>query len=147
MLGFLKERLGDLQAGAQRYKDKETAEAIVAIMTGVAYADGELEDAEKKKMAAAFKTHPILSQFDMSILTKKFDELASQCDFDADIGMDACLKELKDVGSSGAMDKRITILRLGVASAKADGEIEDEERKFLARCADTLGVQLSEVGL
>ena len=147
MLKFFKDRINDLQAGASRYKDKETAEAIVAIMTGVAYADGELEKEEKAKMAGAFRINPILSQFDFSTLTKKFDELSAQCEFDADMGLDACLKELKDVGSNATMEKRVTIMRLGVASAKADGEIEDKERQFLARCGEVLGVQLSEVGL
>ena len=147
MLQFFKDRMSDLQASASRYKDKETAEAIVAIMTGVAYADGELEREEKAKMAGAFRINPILSQFDFSVLTKKFDELSNQCEFDADVGLDACIKELKDVGSNATMEKRITIMRLGVASAKADGEIEDKERQFLARCGEVLGVQLSDVGL
>ncbi len=147
MFQFFKDRMSDLQAGVSRYKDKEAAEAIVAIMTGVAYADGELEKEEKAKMAGAFRINPILSQFDFSILTKKFDELSNQCEFDADIGLDACIKELRDVGNNATMEKRITIMRLGVASAKADGEIEDTERQFLARCAAELGVELSEVGL
>lgn len=147
MLQYFKDRMSNLQAGAARFKDKETAEAIVAIMTGVAYADGELEQEEKAKMAKAFTINPILAQFDFSVLKVKFDELAGQCEFDADLGLDACVKELKDVGSNAPMEKRVTIMRLGVASAKADGEIEPAEHTFLARCAQTLGVQLSEVGL
>ncbi len=147
MFGLLKDKLGDLTATAGRFRDKETAEAIVAIMTGTAFADGELEEAEKKKMVAAFRTHPILSQYDAAILTRKHEELASQFGLDTDLGLDACLKELRDVGSKAPAEKRQTILRLGVASAKADGEIEPAERAFLSRCADALGVSLADVGL
>lgn len=147
MFGFVKDRLSDLQATAARFKDKETAEAIVAIMTGVAHADGELEDAERKKMMQAFSGHPILSQYEISVLTKKFSELCGQFSLDTDLGLDACIKELQDVGSRATQEKRITILRLGIATAKADGEIEPAERAFLARCCSTLGVQASEVGL
>lgn len=147
VLSFFRQRAEDLKAAAQRFNDKETAEAVVAIMAGVAFADGELEETERKKMAAAFGTHPLLSQFDMSMLTTKFNELSAQFSLDVDIGHDACIKELKDVGSRAGMDKRVTILRLGVVSAKADGEIEPQERAFLVRCAQTLGVELAEVGL
>lgn len=147
MLGFLKEKLADLQGAAERFRDKETAEAVVAIMTGVAYADGELEDSEKAKMSQAFRTHPLMSQFDTGQLMAKFSELSGQFALDVAIGQDACLKELKDVGTRAPMEKRVVILRLGVAAAKADGEIEPAERDFLRRCAETLNVQLAEVGL
>lgn len=146
MLNFFKERAADLQAAASKFRDKETAEAVVAIMTGVAYADGELEDAEKQKMAKAFTIHPLMKQFETSLLTAKFTELSTQCDFDSAIGQEACLKELRDTARA-PMEKRITIMQMGVAAAKADGEIEAAERDFLAKCANTLGVQLSEVGL
>ena len=148
MLGFIKAKFGDLEAAAAKFRDKETAEAVVAIMCGTSYADGELEDAEKKKLIGAFKVNPVLKQYDTSMLLGKFNELAEQCDFDRDVGQDACLKELADVAGRGASEeKRLAILRMGVASAKADGEVEEAERAFLARAAQTLGLQLSQAGL
>ncbi len=148
MFGFLKSKFADLEATAQKFNDKETAEAIVAIMTGCAYSDGHFEEAEKQKFIAAMKVNPILKRFQTSELMTKFNELAQQCDFDPEVGGEACLKELADVARRGATEeKRIAILRMGVASAKSDGEIEPAERAFLIKAADALGIQFSQVGL
>lgn len=147
MLAFLKEKLGDLQAEASKFRDKETAEAIVAIMTGCAYADGDLEAPEKAKLTKAFTVNPILKQFSTNLLVSKFNELSVQCEFDSDVGLDACLKEIEDVGARATDEKRIAIIRMGIASAKADGEIEPAERAFLDRCLRVLNVSASEVGL
>jgi tellurite resistance protein TerB len=148
LLNFFKSKLSDLEAAASRFNDRETAEGIVAVMTGTAYADGELEESEKKKLVGGFKINPILKQYDQSILFAKHRELAEQLEFDVDSGFDACLKELRDVVSRGASEeKRIAIMRMGVATAKADGEIEPAERTFLLKCASVLGVAADQVGL
>lgn len=148
MLNFFKAKLDDLSAAASKFRDRETAEAIVAVMTGTAYADGELEASEKQKLASAFRIHPVLKQYDTSILTNKFADLSTQFDLDVDVGFDACISELRDMTRQGASEeKRIAVLRMGVAAAKADGEIEDAERAFLVRCANTLGLSPSQVGL
>jgi tellurite resistance protein TerB len=143
MLNFFKSKLADIQAEVSKFNDRETAEALVAIQCGTAYADGELEQAEKTKLMA-----PILKQFDQSMLLAKFRELADQCEFDTEIGQDACVKELEDVRRKGASEeKRIAILRMGVMAAKADGEIEQAEVAFLRRAAGALGLSPSQVGL
>ena len=148
MLNFFKSKLADIQAEVSKFNDRETAEALVAIQCGTAYADGELEQAEKTKLMASFKVSPILKQFDQSMLLAKFRELADQCEFDTEIGQDACVKELEDVRRKGASEeKRIAILRMGVMAAKADGEIEQAEVAFLRRAAGALGLSPSQVGL
>jgi tellurite resistance protein TerB len=147
MFNFLKAKAFDLAAAANKFKDKETAEAIVAVMTGTAYADGTLEPEEREKIKAAIKVNPVLKQFDASMLTTKFFALSEQCEFDPDFGKDMCLKELKDVGQHAPEEKRIAILRMGVAAARADGEIEDDEVVFLRRACSALGIAPSQVGL
>lgn len=145
--GWIKGSVDDLKAQAQKFADKETAEAIVAIMTGVAYADGEFEPQEKEKFKAALGMNPLLKQFEVGTLLAKHNELVATYEFDIDMGHDAALKELRDVGSRAPHEKRLLILRLGVAAARADGEIEPQEIEFLRRCAEALGLSLSEVGL
>ncbi len=75
-------------------------------------------------------------------------ELAEQLEFDIGIGVDACLKELTDVVKRGADEsKRIAILKMGVASARANGDIGEAEREFLTKAAQELGLQLSQAGI
>ena len=150
MLNFLKGKLDDTVAsfntGVAKFKTRETAEAIVAIMTGVSFADGAFEPEERKKMVQAFTKHQILSQFDFSVLKRKHDELVDVFDLDIDEGLVACLRELQDVVKA-PQEQREAILRAGVMLAKADGEFEEEEKAFLRRCAKTLGLDSAEYGL
>jgi tellurite resistance protein TerB len=148
MLSFLKAKWNEGLAEYTKFNDRETAEAIVAIMCGTAYADGEMEMKEKNKFKDALSVNPILKQFDTSVLISKWDALSRQCEFDTDVGADACVKELTDVSKRGANEeKRIAILRMGVAAAKSDGEIEPTERAFLSRAATALGIATDQVGL
>jgi tellurite resistance protein len=146
MMEWLKARKADLEGMAGRYRDKEAAEAIVAIMCGVAYADEGASSAEKGKFAAATKVNPILKQYDASMLLKKWADLAEQCEFDIPTGLDACLKELADICHI-PIEKRITVLKLGIAAARSDGETSPLERDYLCRCADVLDVPAAEIGL
>ena len=56
MFGSLKALWGDAQAGYAKFKDRETAEGVVAIMVGTSNADGEFEPAEKAKFIAGRKS-------------------------------------------------------------------------------------------
>lgn len=147
MLGLLKSWRDDAVAAASRFRDKEAAEAVVAIMVGTANADGEFEREEKEKFIKALDVNPVLAQFDKSILLAKAKSLQEQFDFDTDIGLEACLKELREGARGADEEKRLAILRMGVAAAKADGEMEPAERAFLGRAATALGLAPSQAGL
>lgn len=148
MFAALRNKLADLSADYARFNDRETAEAIVAVMTGAAYADGQSEDAEKAKLIRAFQVSPVLKQFDQGVLLAKHRQLAEQFEFDTDMGLDACLKELADVAKARKPEEqRIAILRMGIASANADGEMEPAEVAFLKRAAGALEIAPGQVGL
>lgn len=147
MFGFLKGLAGDAQAQFAKFRDKETAEGVVAIMVGTANADGNFEPEEKAKFIKAMDVNPVLKQFDRSMLIGKANELQNQFDFDTDAGLDACLKELREAARGADEEKRIAIARMGVAAAKADGEIEPQERAFLANACNVLGISPTQVGL
>ena len=90
----------------------------------------------------------MLKQFDTSVLLAKYRELAEQYEFDTGIGEAAALKELRDLAGQGAAeDKRLAVLRMGMAAAMADGEIEETEAAFLRKAASALGLHASQVGL
>lgn len=147
MFSFLKDMRDKATAEASKWRDKETAEAMVAVMCAVAHADGALEAQEKAKFASMITTHPILKQFDRGVLVAKWNDLCQLYELDADIGHDAALKELTDVSKNSPEQKRIAIIRLGVAAAKADGDFEAEERLILVRCCQALAVSPADIGL
>lgn len=147
MLNFLKEKMNDVQKAASRMVNRETAEAIVAVMTGVAYADGTFEPKEREKMVNAFRVHPVLAMFETRTLMEKFQELELCFTLDAALGHDACLKEIRDTAKRASEEQRLMILRIGLMVAKADGELEQEELAFLLRAAEVLGVPRDAIGV
>lgn len=129
---------------ATKFKDKQTAEALIAVMTGTAHVDADgLEDKERAKMKDSFDLHPILKQFDRAVLLKKFGELCNAFQLDKEEGIEACLSELRDVAQAD-LDKRKAVMRMGRAMAAADGEVDDAERAFLILCCRALRLDPAE---
>lgn len=147
MIGnFFKSKAEELAKEYAKFNSRETAEAMVAVMLGVASADGEIEKSELEKIKLSFTVHPILKMFDQTVLMRKFTELGVQFQMSVDIGQQACLDELEDVVRKDIpYDQRVAILRLGVMTAKADGEVEPAEREFLQVAADVLGVRFADL--
>lgn len=147
MLNFLKDLVSNNVPAWAKFNDREAAEGVVAIMIGTSNADGEFEPAERAKFAKALQVNPILQQFDSSVLVAKAKQLQDQFDFDVEVGIGACLKELAEAAKGAPEEKRIGIGRMGVAAAKADGELEEAEVVFLRRACDALAISPSQIGL
>lgn len=139
--------IADVTAAYGRFKSKEVAEGVVAIMVGTSNADGDFEPAEKAKFLKAMDVNPVLKQFDKSVLLAKARELQDLFDFDTDTGIDACMKELREAAKGAEEEQRIAIARMGVAAAKADGDLEDAEVAFLRKAVSALDLSPSQVGL
>jgi tellurite resistance protein len=137
---------GDATAIASRYQDRQTAEALVAVLIGAAMADGEKEAGEIEKIRAAFTKHPVLKQYDSSFLNKKLTDLLDGFSLDTAEGLSGCLKELRDIADKPS-DQREAVMRMGAMIAKADGEVEGSERDFLRDCAATLYLDPAKFGL
>lgn len=148
MLGSIfKSFSDDVTAGFARFRDKEAAEGVVAIMIGTAHADMEYETAEHDKLKKAFTVNPVLRQFDSAVLIRKANELREQFEFDHESGVAACIKELKEAARGANTEKRIAIARMGKAAAMADGDLEDGEIAFLRLACNALEVSPSEIGV
>jgi tellurite resistance protein len=143
MMDWLRSRFGDLSSGIDRWRDTQTAEAIVAIMCGATYADGQADPEERQKFAQACRINPVLKQYEAPVLLRKWEDLAVQCEFDHVTGLDACEKELRDI-SGKKLEQREMVLKLGMVAARAKGGAEPspEEMAWLTRCARTLGVEM-----
>lgn len=144
--GFFKQSAADAAAAIDRYNDKESAEAMVAILLGTSYADGDLEPAEKTKIVDNFKKNPLLKKYDYNVLQTKYNFLMGAFDLDVIEGEEACLKELREVAKS-PIEKKQAIMRAGAMAAKADGDFEESEKVFLGKCCDALGLTRSDFGL
>lgn len=152
MLNWLKNTIGGgadaLAAEYARYNSREDAEAIVAVMTGVALVEGGMDQSERAKLLGSFAIHPVLKLHSPKALYDKVQVICAAWDMDLILGKEAVFAEVRDVlRKSPDRDRFLGILRMGVASARADGEISDAEKRFLGEVASLAGVTLAEVGL
>jgi len=135
-------------AAAAASRDEGMAQAMVAVMCGCAYADGQAESAEKAKFAAAIRLNPVMKNFDQSLLLNAWKELSDLAEFDLDTGLDACLGKIRKACEGADRDRRMLVVRMGMAVAVADEDgLEDAEVRFMQRVCAEAGIVPSEVGL
>lgn len=138
MLGaFLKRAADGLQGQMAKIKNKDFAEAVMYGCAYIACADGEVEPAEKAKMARYIERSDLLAAFDRSWLIQVFNKAVEEFEFDPKMGADAALKEIGQVSDP---EQKNLVMRVCVAIAGSDGQIEPQEVEALRQIARTLGL-------
>ncbi len=139
--GFLKGGVAALQGAAARFQGKEFMEGVVGAALMVAHADGDLEPAEKSKIFKVMTNLDALKAFDAADIKKVFDKGVAQYDIDIEIGNQWSMKQIRE-GVAGDSDgeKANTMIAIAMAVAKADGELEDAEKKVIAQIREELGL-------
>ena len=144
MFGLFKGLKGaakDISERSIKASNKDLMEAAVGAVALIAYADGELEDAEVKTTKALLGTTKILEPFGAEI-DKEFDRLCTRLEAGYRMGRLEVLREIEDV--KGNKEEAETVLVLAIEIAYADGELEPEEEKELNKIAEILGLRLSD---
>lgn len=141
MLGLFNKAKAGLAEAVAKVKNKEFMEAAMAGCALIAAADGEIETTEKAKLAKFIERSPELAVFDRTLLIGTFNRFADQLDFDFFMGKDACMKEIRQIPGD---EQKVLCLRLLVAIAGSDGEIEPAERKVIGEVAGALGLSVGE---
>lgn len=141
MFGWIKSKLHEVEAELQKFNNTEFLDAIMAGSVIIAAADGEIESAEKAKMLKFVQTNQLLKVFNTSDVAAAFNKYADQYEFDSGIGYDEAIKAVRKVND--AEQKRL-LVRVCVAIAKADGEVEAAEVTAVKKICTELGLDAQE---
>lgn len=125
-------------------RDMDLLEGVMAAAAMVAAADGEVEQQERAKIGRFLETHELMRHFDRSKAITLFARYVQELTFDLDMGGDTCLSQIREV--KGA-EKRLLIVRLALAIAKADGELEPAEEVAVTKIVDALNLNRADFGL
>lgn len=142
MFGFLNRARDGLQEQLKKVANKEFAEACMAGAAMIAWADGQMEEAEKKKLAAYIERSPELSVFDRSHLIALFNRFSNEFEFDVDLGNAAAMKEIGQVRDP---EQKLMLARVLMVIARADGEVEPAEEARLRKVFDRLGLTQADL--
>lgn len=128
------------EVAAEYGQNKDFLEGVCAVAALVAAADGDIEDAEKRKAVSIIQEHPTLGKLYQST---EIENTANAMFTRAKSvsGRQQLAREIQEVKTkpnAGTMAEDIYLV--GVDIAQADGELEDKEREVLKKVAGLLSL-------
>ena len=107
----------------------------------IAFADGDCEDSELKKLDEVLRSSKALEGFG-SELTETINRFTARLKAGYRIGRMEILREINDVKSD--QNEKEDVLLAMITVAESDGEIEPEEKKELDQVAQRLGLRIED---
>lgn len=132
------------RAEVKKVEKRDLMQAVVAGAVLVAFADGELEEAEVSTLHKIVENQPSLAQFG-SELTNTIDQYIETMKASKHLGRVKLMREIEDVKAD---PKEIEeVFAVMVTIAEADGEVEEAEVKILTDIGKKLNVNLKDWGI
>lgn len=134
-----------LKTKTAQFKNKEFANASMAMCALIAAADGSIDPEERQKTAAFIASNDALSVFPAAELQEKFVYFCSKLSADYDFGKIEAIQALGKVKSKP--DQARAVVQLGVVIGSADGDFDADEKRALREGCQALGLEPTEFGV
>jgi tellurite resistance protein TerB len=145
----LKQRSQDmnaqLQTQASKFKNKDFANASMAVCALLAAADGKIDPEERRKVAALITSNDVLSIFPASDLRDNFDRYCDKLTSDFDFGKIECIQAIAKLKKKE--DQARAIIQIGIIIGGADGNFDAEERAVVKDVCNAVGISPGEFDL
>lgn len=123
----------------KKFRSKDLLQAIVAGSTMIAYADGVVSAEEKQKLLGFVRSSEQLSVFESDKVIESFTQYLSRFEFDVTI---AAGEALQKIAAFRGKPEAELIVRVCLAIAKADGNIDMQEQQALGQICQSLGLDV-----
>jgi len=134
-----------LKAKTDQFKNKEFANASMAMCALIAAADGTIDNAERAKVSGLITSNEALKVFPAHELTQKFDFYASKLQSNFDFGK---LEATQTIAKLKAKpDQARAVIQIGIIIGGADGNFDDHEKAAVRDACHTLGIPPAEFDL
>ena len=145
----LKTRAADMSAQAKtqvgKFKNKDFANASMAICALIAAADGSIDPEERRKTAGFISSNDVLSIFPASELLEKFNHFAGKLEADYDFGKVEAIQALSKLKSKP--DAARAVIQVGIIIGGADGNFDADEKQAVREACNAVGIPPSEFDL
>ena len=139
------EMQSQLVSQVKQFKNKNFADATMAVCALVAASDGKIDSDERKKTASFIGSNDTLAVFDVSQLQKTFVEFCDKLTNDFDFGKIDLLQIISKLKKTPPQAR--AAIQVGIIIGKADGDFDDDEKNILREICLTLGVDKAEFDL
>ena len=134
-----------LKTKTEQFKNKEFANASMAMCALIAAADGTIDNAERAKVSALITSNEALKVFPAHELTQKFDFYASKLQSNFDFGKLEATQTIAKLKSKP--DQARAVIQIGIIIGGADGFFDDHEKAAVREACLTLGIPPQEFDL
>ena len=131
-----------LKTQAGKFKNKEFANATMAMCGLIAAADGSIDASERSKVAALITSNDVLSIFPASELRDRFDHYCDKLSSDFDFGKVEAIQALGKVKKKPAEAR--AVIQIGIIIGGADGDFDSSERAMVRAACLALGIDPNE---
>ena len=117
---------GQLKTKTGQFKNKEFANASMAMCALIAAADGSIDPSERQKTAALITSNEALTVFPPDELRQKFDWYCSKLQSDFEFGKIEATATIAKLKSKP--DQARAVIQIGIIIGGADGYFDDHEK-------------------
>ncbi|AEA25765.1 tellurite resistance TerB family protein [Pseudonocardia benzenivorans] len=145
----LKERAADMSATAKtqvgKFKNKDFANASMAVCALIAAADGTITSDEKAKTAGFITSNDVLSIFPAGELQERFTHYAGKLEADYDFGKVEAIQAISKL--KGKPDAARAVIQVGIIIGGADGDFDEDEKRAVREACNAVGIAPTEFDL
>jgi tellurite resistance protein TerB len=145
----LKERAQDMSSQAKtqvgKFKNKDFANASMAMCALIASADGSISAEERRKTAGFISNNDVLSIFPASELLERFNHYSGKLETDYDFGKVEAIQALSKLKSKP--DAARAVIQVGIIIGGSDGNFDKNEMQAVRESCNTVGIAPSEFDL
>lgn len=134
-----------LQTKAAQFKNKEFADACMAMCALIAAADGSIDASERAKTAALIASNETLKIFPAAELKTKFDFYCDKLTADADFGRIEAIQAIAK--NKAKADQARAVIQIGIVIGGADGNFDKNEMKAVRDACHAVGIPPSDFDL
>ncbi|MGE5701663.1 MAG: tellurite resistance TerB family protein [Clostridia bacterium] len=133
---WLKNTKSTLKDQVKKFQNRDFMDAVVAGCALVAAADGQIESAEKQKMAAYMNRSEELKVFDMNDVIARFNHFVSGFEFDHTVGKMEALKAIGKLKNNPEAAR--VLISVCCAIGAADGDFDEKEKIVVREICQTV---------
>lgn len=128
-----------------QFRNKDFADASMAMCALISAADGSIEPAERQKTAALIASNDTLAVFPPDELRRTFDSYCDKLDRDYDFGRVEAIAAIGKLRSRPEQAR--AVISIGLIIGGADGTFDADERKAVADACHAVGITPAEFDL
>jgi tellurite resistance protein TerB len=140
-----REMNSQLTTKAGQFKNKEFANASMAMCALIAAADGSIDAAEQARTASLIKSNSVLAVFPPEELQQKFDWYCSKLAGDFEFGKVEAIATIGKLRSKP--DQARAVIQIGIIIGGADGDFDAKERAAVRDACNAVGIAAAEFDL